>query len=324
LRLLLIFFLAISAFVINADNIQKRFYIAIKTDKKNIVKKIINNAPELVNSKIEYHSYPLLEALSKSKGEIALFFLDQGASVDIKDELIGGTPLQCLAKHSYKMNYEIFSELVFKLVDKGADLNEVDNDGFTPLDRIVSFAITEKNLPIILKKISIILKNGATLPQKENPILFSLLDGITRTKAGKNLPFLNVFKLLVKNGADINALNSKKYNILMKLFTINSKYIDVSERIKFADYILSNGIDINAVTPEKNTVLHLLLINRYKAISYKDKLNLTEYLIQNGAKTTLKNKKHENAKKLSKKNKKLYQVVIRTKKKKNLLKVKRK
>lgn len=307
-----------------AENAQKKLFNAIKSGKKKVVVRIINENPDLLNSKIEYHTYPLLEALSKSKWEIALLLLEKGADVKIKDELVGGTPIQCLAKKSYRINTAFFQELVSLLIKNGANVNAVNRNGKTPLGQLVSFAVPEKKLPMFLEKISILLKYGAKLPQKENPILFNVLDAASRSKAGQKKPLLEVFKVLVDNGADIHAKNAKGYNLLMKLFLLNSKHISISERIKFADFILDQGVDINEVTPEKNTVLHLLLIDRYKAVSYTDKLNLTEYLITNGAKTTLKNKNHQSAKKLAKKTKKLYQVVLTTKKKKNHTKLKRK
>ena len=307
-----------------AGDVQNKLLKSIKAGKKKAVKQIITNNPDLINTKIEYHTYPLLEAISKSKWDIALFLLNQGADVLVKDKNLGGTPIQCLAKKSSKINPDLFKELITLLVNNGADINEENSDGKTPFAQLVSFSVSEKNLQVFLKKISILLEHGAKLPQKDNPILFNVIDSLSRSKKGTKLPILQVFKVLVDAGADIHAKDSKGYNLLMKLMLVNSKYIKVPERIQFADYLLEQGIDINDITPEKNTALHLLLIDRYKAVSFNDKLSLAEYLIENGAKTTLKNKKHQSPKKLAKNKKKLYRVIITTKKNKNHSKQKRK
>ena len=307
-----------------AGDVQRKLFNAIKSGKKKVVKQIITNNPDLINTKIEYNSYPLLEAISKSKWAIVLFLLNQGADVQVKDENLGGTAIQCFAKKSSKINIDLFEELIATLVKNGSDINKENRNGQTPLAQLVSFSISEKKLPMFLKKISILLDHGAKLPQKDNPILFNVINAISRTKKGTKIPLLKVLKVLVNAGADIHAKDSKGYNLLMKLMLVNSKYISIPERIQFADYLLEQGVDINEITPEKNTVLHLLLIDRYKAVSFNDKLSLAEYLIENGAKTTLKNKKHQSPKKLAKNKKKLYRVIITTKKNKNHSKQKRK
>ena len=315
----ILFFIIFSLFAYAKAAQTTDLYKAIKINKKKKVAAIITDNPDALNKKIQYHSYPLLEALKLGKGEIAIYLLDLGAGVDIKDKNLGGTPMNIFVLNSYRMNFPVFKEILEKLLQKGADINSTNSDGKTPLGVVISFAVTEKNLLTFKQKILSMLENGAEInPSDKNaaPILFPFLEGLARLKSGHAKSAIEIFPLLIDKGADINALDKNSDTVLMKLFSISPNHLSTGDRIRIADILLDKGVDINAVNDDKNTVLHVLLKDSYKKFGLNEKCILAEYLIENGAKITSKNKKHESPKSLSKKNKRLHKIVISTRKKK--------
>jgi ankyrin repeat protein len=294
-------------------------YKAIKANKKKRVASIIADSPDALNKKIQYYSYPLLEALKLGKGEIAIYLLELGADADVKDKNLGGTAMDIFAANSYRMNFPIFKTILEKLVQKGADINAVNSKGKTPLETILSFAVTEKNVSVLKQKISFMLEKGAEINPSDKeavPTLFAFFDGVARLKSGHAQYAIDILSFLIDKGADVNAVNENSDTVLMKLFSVTPNHLSSSDRIRMADILFDKGADVNAVNSDKNTVLHILLKDSYKKFGLNEKIILAEYLIENGAKTTLKNKKHESPKSLSKKNKKLHKIVISTRKKK--------
>lgn len=80
-------------------------------------------------------------------------------------------------------------------------------------------------------------------------------------------------KLLIRNGADINATNDKGTTIFMYAKTpIQRKQTNTS----FLQYLLDKGANINALDQNKKSVLDYVLDN--------NALLLAEWLIQKGAK----------------------------------------
>ena len=76
---------------------------------------------------------PLHIAVLSDQKEVAEFLIDNGADLNAKaDDEYGGTPLHWAAAFGKQ-------QMVILLVEAGADVNAPDNNGFTPLDAVVTF-----------------------------------------------------------------------------------------------------------------------------------------------------------------------------------------
>lgn len=109
----------------NNDNILK-FSDAVVFGDFDIVKSMVEENAEIINSQDKYGYTALHNVMSEEEFEIVEYLIKNGADVNIQNE-DGVTPLHLAA---YTENANI-------LLDNGAEINQQDNRGNTPLHAAV-------------------------------------------------------------------------------------------------------------------------------------------------------------------------------------------
>lgn len=154
----------------------------------------------------------------------------------------------------------IFNKLMDakRLIDAGADVNDRDYEGATPL---------------------------MLFTQMHNPV------------TQNDLMSREFMRLAIDDGADVNAKDNKGKTALMYLMgqrtsqyynaTIGRFVDDYTKKIELADLLLENGADINTVDNDGYSALSYAA---YFSINGKEDNELTDYLISRGADASLKNK----------------------------------
>jgi ankyrin repeat protein len=116
--------------------------------------------------------------------------LNNGAKPDIKD--LGGTsPLSACARDGLKIHVEIMKILL----DSGADINQKNKKGESPIFR----ATRNNNIDII----KFLLDSGADINAKTNR-------GLTPLSTAAFNNYIDMIKVLVKRGADINTSDTSR------------------------------------------------------------------------------------------------------------------
>lgn len=187
----------------------------------------------------------------QTKIQIVRLLLESGARINEKNAW-GGSALQWAADAG-------LLDMVKLLIQKGADINAIDMDGFTPLIAAANYDSEQHNqiLKALLDsgaKIDAISKNGDT----------ALMYAIHNFKTDNA-------RTLVKAGANINCKNHLGITPLMKAAQLG--------RLEIAKYLISAGADINAVDARGKTVLAVA-----KEAGYR---TLIEILVDHGAKDHL-------------------------------------
>ncbi len=159
-------------------------------------------------------------------------------------------------------------EKVRKLIQQGADVNAVDENGFTPLhlagsrDLYVCDAppadIAEKRRKERMQILNLLLESGAKPDVKT-------ADGYTPLHTALLWGNAEVAELLVKKGAKVNAKTKDGHTPLHPAIGRDSLYPH-EKRTGFVRFLLENGADINAVSNCNETALELARVGRMKTI----------------------------------------------------------
>lgn len=128
---LLLFFPTISSFAMEAEDIQKNFFKAIKEGDFDTVEKIAAANRNIINIRnIEESKTPLILAISEGHSKIAEFLLNaEGINIELPD-YFGNPPLHCAAFFGR-------TEIMKLLLNMGAnkDLQTHESGGDAPLHR---------------------------------------------------------------------------------------------------------------------------------------------------------------------------------------------
>ncbi|MCK4821544.1 ankyrin repeat domain-containing protein, partial [bacterium] len=234
-------------------------------------------------------SFKLINGIRENFVAVLDILKNKGANINVKNNK-GFTPLHIACKTEYfNFNYSKDIYVSKWLVDNGADVNARDTKGNTPVF-YVGGDVEEFNL---LKnhgaELSIQNHNGETpvfyLYGKVTEILIS--SGINvkhRDKRGYT-PIhkvaeklnINICKLLIANGADINAAsNDGTTPLLLTLKNLRRDYRETKKVLQLLDL----GASVNHADPLGNTPLHYAVSNAdqevYEKIFKKGgKLNVT-------------------------------------------------
>lgn len=153
------------------------------------------------------------------------------------------TPLHSMAKQG--------QILVIKyLIEKGNDINAVDDELSTPLH----IAVTHGHLDVI----QYLLQKGA-LPDpfdafELTPLLRLFSQGISNRETIKHLQ--SITKCLLEAGANVNTRNNRGETILHLIAKHNESFIDQD----FLQLLLHHGLNLNATNSSGKTALHLASI----------------------------------------------------------------
>lgn len=187
----------------------------IKKEKKKIFQDKISS--EQGRAKSEDEKSFLIGCEGGDKGRI-LYYLDKGVDIDVREEQTGKTGLHYAVEGFY-------TEIIKILLNKGANPNLRDKDGYTP---------------ILL----------SAKPTKDNNMFLGDSNELTLIRA-------EIIELLLKAGAHLNDQTESEGLNLLGIYILyspeNFRYALGNEPFKFrkefVEYLLNKGIDINAKTP---------------------------------------------------------------------------
>lgn len=114
----------------------------------NAVQQLINNTPELLESRNKYTNTPLFEAIYSKQFEVAAALLEQGADVNARCHE-GKSPL-------HRAVWVRDKKIILELIKKGANIEALDDHGTTPF---LDAAGVDNNIEII----EILLSQGAMI-----------------------------------------------------------------------------------------------------------------------------------------------------------------
>lgn len=173
----------------------KKLFTAIRQDKSDEVKRIIEKNPELVNCvsgalpKKDHGQSPLQVALKAGKYEIADYLIEHGADInfmEMEDDdpgLRAPVLFDAISATITSLCYERFaeSEIAFgyvkKLVERGADVNKLASNGFDAINWSVSRA-------------ELLFERASVYPRSQEAVRRQLA---------------RILDLLIENGADYAA-----------------------------------------------------------------------------------------------------------------------
>jgi ankyrin repeat protein len=184
-----------------------------------------------------------------------------------------------------------FPEMVKLLLDKGADVNLVNENGDTSLMIAVSSGNLEITRLLLNRDADINLVNRYGLSTFEIAVESDSMEMIELllNKGGNGIPIENatalifhasmtslpILKLLVKKGVNINVLNNRAQTPLM--FAVRET--NTTGSLEIVEFLLSNGADINAVDINGWSAL-MVAINYSGGTS---SLETVQFLLDHGA-----------------------------------------
>jgi ankyrin repeat protein len=163
------------------------------------------------------------------------------------------------------VNEDGFATYIEKILKAGANPNITANDGMSPLIQ----ACADKKLD----EVTILLEHGAD-------INYAIPD--TKTTAflmGASQGSLAICEILVKNGADVNALDSQGKNALISAIYKTTRFMKKREKADHKAlclYLCEVGIDLDYVAPSGMTALWAASLNKEKEV--------VELMLEKGAK----------------------------------------
>lgn len=169
-------------------------------------------------------------------------------------------------------------------IAKGANINIPDKNGTTPIMYAVQTVFPKKkDKACAMKIVQTLIKSGAKINEEDNP------HGKTGSNHVINIAAfyssIEMVKLLIDNGADINSKNSDGTNILFD-FLGQSGSQDI-QRFEFIKYLVAKGIDISLKTRFEDNSALILLLRHYS--EYPGFLDFAKILIKKGADLKHKN-----------------------------------
>ncbi|XP_065565875.1 putative ankyrin repeat protein RF_0381 [Artemia franciscana] len=206
---------------------------------------------------------PLHCAASRGKVAVCRLLISKGANVNALNWL-NETPLNCAAREGYIAICDL-------LISNGANIHLLGHGDNTPLHWAASGGKVAVCKLLISKGANINAVNKMnmtpldyTIHENESAIVYRSFYSSDSTWSRQ----VDVFKLLVENGANIN--NSCFMNCDTPLhFAVRHQLLSVSK------LIISKGVDVNSLNGKNETPLMLSFSKKYVA--------LTEYLLENKA-----------------------------------------
>lgn len=172
---------------------------------------------------------PLMSAASMGIIEVVQYLIQKGANVKILDK-----------KRIGILHYTGNPGIIKLLVEAGADINNRNPEGKTPLFNVLMNATTNTTKYLIEK--------GADVNAKDNI-------GMTPLHQAAVYFYLEQAKVLIENGADVNSLSNTKLTPLMVLI-INSLGLNPDNGIAVVKLLIEKGADVNIAQQDGLTALH--------------------------------------------------------------------
>ncbi|KAK2705335.1 hypothetical protein QYM36_017391 [Artemia franciscana] len=206
---------------------------------------------------------PLHCAASRGKVAVCRLLISKGANVNALNWL-NETPLNCAAREGYIAICDL-------LISNGANIHLLGHGDNTPLHWAASGGKVAVCKLLISKGANINAVNKMnmtpldyTIHENESTIVYRSFYSSDSTWSRQ----VDVFKLLVVNGANVNNSCFKNCDTPLH-FAVRHKLLSVSK------LIISKGVDVNSLNGKNETPLMLSFSKKYVA--------LTEYLLENKA-----------------------------------------
>lgn len=173
-------------------------------DPKDILNLLLQNNPpiEVLNMQDNVGNTPLITAAKYEAFYTMNLFLDKGADPKLRNKN-GDTALSVVVQLPLDEN-GVFA--VEKLIEKGSNINDISQDGYTPL----MLAINEQ----LYQTASFLVENGAdvtivTPRDKDNALMYlmSMDPKEMEDREGLQDDHYDLMKLLIDNGTDLSAKN---------------------------------------------------------------------------------------------------------------------
>ncbi len=226
-----------------------------KTDK-DIVYEIFNRMPTITPDDF------VNAATTKGLRDLVEKMLARGISVDVRDTR-GRTALMDLVQ-----GYPDLEDVKF-LVEKGADVNAIDNQTFGGARRektVLDYALSPGS-PEALNAANYLIDKGARV----TPHNFV-------RAAGANKPNLDLIKKIYTKVGDINAVDNNGETALKAALGFGGNSREV------IDFLLNNGANVNAMTPQDPESLLLIALRSYYGFPTSAiDLGIIEKMLQRGA-----------------------------------------
>lgn len=228
---------------------KKKLFDALKSDDLEQVKYLLEKKPGLVNVDY-YYDKPLHYAIRFCSKDIVKLLISKKADVNGRSKPDNQTPIHYCEKEA----------LLDLLIENGADINDQDNRGETPLHNASTLGR--------YKWAELLIKKGAKVNIKDKKGETPLYRTILPPKdPSENINYLNIVKLLFESGADVRVINNEGENLLHITALLNNPIIALE--------FIRRGVEVNAKNNNGNTPLYLAKFNNHNSIA--------ELLIASGA-----------------------------------------
>lgn len=228
-----------------------------------IVEALLQKGVSVIKAAPGVNSTYLYEAACQTP-EMVRLFLNRGIDINI-----GARPPLVGAAGNKKFGVEIATILL----DNGADINRMSINGSNAL----MTACYDGNK----KMVEFLLARGADVNVRgpgNQTILFSASRGKTKT-------YIDIFKLLLTKGVDINAVDANGKNVL-------AAHFDTIPNLDFVKLVAARGVRLDIVDAQGDNLLHKCLSWArlvYKPDDMKPCFDTARFLIANGVNINARN-----------------------------------
>jgi serine/threonine-protein phosphatase 6 regulatory ankyrin repeat subunit B len=241
-------------------------------------------------------------ASTQDKPEILEYLIENGADINAKD-VLHNTPFACAVEHSLDTKEDL--KVVEYLLKQKIDINTKNSGGATPLITALSKTFingSNYSFEKLIKLVQLLLNNKADINAKNGvqytALHFALVidkmnivDDQRQRKIAlqevipKNKKeceeYLELIKLLVKNGADINAKNQVGLTPLELM--VSFSHVDLWD-YKIIRYMLEQGADCNTKNKDGFTLFHLI-VRRRDTMDAEESAEFFKLLLDYGGET---------------------------------------